>query len=596
MSIDMTEVLFNDLVKEINRNNCVVFVGAGLSQEAGLPDWKSFMEDMLNWGIGHGVRLTPEDKDDLKRLIDKGDYRQFAQEMREKMGNSEFLKFMNATFRKDDIKPTKAHELLVQIPFASAITTNYDVLLETAYTQKMGNMPRIYTHKSYPELSCSIAAGSYYILKAHGDIDEIETVILSRKDYQNLLNNTAYCQHMGAVFMQKTVLFIGFDFANDLMDLLDELGVSLREYGANWYALMESSGVSHGDPERFRKNYKINIITCESPGKDHREGYEFLTKLMETCKPEPHSTIQNQYDVFIAEVSSSLADMRKGLIARLAEKKITVHPDIAHSDKLHEYEHATINALKNTRLSIHLLNNQGGDEISGEKETYPQKQAKLGLQHSQSQLVWIHEDVDTERIDDEQQKLLIEELENTEKENYDFQKGIYIDEVLETITDSLNGSVTTEEDIPSHTIPPLTNVLLDTNKIDSDFVLDIQRSLLDKNILPLVNQVVEGPKNRIDAIENLLQLAHAVVIIYGKAEEIWVHSRVILAMNLSVSRKVRIRTICIYLAAPPKKDSISKTFEQDYPLLKLHSLDNQRGFNSGSLEPLYDALKVVNCE
>jgi len=294
MGIDIPD----DLIEEINRKNCVAFVGAGLSRGAGLLGWGGLMEDMLDWATGHGVTLTPEAKDELKSLLDSGKYLLVAQEMRERMGNNDFREFMDATFRKPGLKPTKAHEILVQIPFASAITTNYDVLLESAYTVQKGIMPLTFTHTNNAQLAAALGEGSFYIFKAHGTIDDIETVILGRRDYQELLHNSAYRRHLETVFMTKAVLFLGYSLTDhDLMIMLDELSAIFKGYGVRRYALMEASGVSGIERERFRRDYNINIIPYESPGRDHREVSEFLAELLDRSKkPESLSSMQEVYE------------------------------------------------------------------------------------------------------------------------------------------------------------------------------------------------------------------------------------------------------------------------------------------------------------
>jgi hypothetical protein len=43
-----------DLVDQIARGKGAVFVGAGLSQGAGLPSWVDLLRQMLDWSEKHG--------------------------------------------------------------------------------------------------------------------------------------------------------------------------------------------------------------------------------------------------------------------------------------------------------------------------------------------------------------------------------------------------------------------------------------------------------------------------------------------------------------------------------------------------------------
>ena len=50
-----------------------------------------------------------------------------------------------------------------------------------------------------------------YILKSHGDIDDIESIILTREDYAKLYQDTSnIAQTLKTLFLTRTVIFVGF--------------------------------------------------------------------------------------------------------------------------------------------------------------------------------------------------------------------------------------------------------------------------------------------------------------------------------------------------------------------------------------------------
>ena len=59
-----------DLVDQIARGKGVVFVGAGLSQGAGLPGWPALLRQMLDWSEKQRKRLA--DRAALEGCIDSG--------------------------------------------------------------------------------------------------------------------------------------------------------------------------------------------------------------------------------------------------------------------------------------------------------------------------------------------------------------------------------------------------------------------------------------------------------------------------------------------------------------------------------------------
>jgi SIR2-like domain len=273
-----------DLVDQIARGKGAVFVGAGLSQGAGLPGWPGLLRQMLDWSEKHGKELS--DREELEHYIDNGELLLVAEEMRERLGKDHFRRFMAEIFRKPGLKPTAAQMLLPQIPFAAALTSNYEVLLESAYTVARGAMPHVFTHEDYPELSAALRTGEFYVLKVHGTIDRIQTLVLGQSDYREVMHaNLPYRQHLTTLFSSMTVLFLGFGLTDpDILLLLDELRVTFKDYTGKHYALMSIRNVPAIKQKRFEKDFGIEIIPYTPAQPDHPEVHIFLIDLMQQVK------------------------------------------------------------------------------------------------------------------------------------------------------------------------------------------------------------------------------------------------------------------------------------------------------------------------
>jgi hypothetical protein len=273
-----------ELVDQIARDNCVVFVGAGLSQGTGLPGWPALLRQMLDWSEDHGVELA--DRAELEGYIKDGDLRLVAEEMRERLGKDDFRRFMAEVFRKPGLQPTVVHKLLPEIPFTAALTSNYDTLLESAYTLARGTIPHVFTHTDHPELSAALRSCEFYVLKVHGTVDRIQTVVLGRSDYRKVMHaNPTYRQCLTVLFSVKTVLFLGFGLTDpDLLLLLEELRGRFRDYTGKHYALMNTREVPAIKQRRFESDYGIQIIPYTSSTPDHPEVQMFLASLVEEVR------------------------------------------------------------------------------------------------------------------------------------------------------------------------------------------------------------------------------------------------------------------------------------------------------------------------
>lgn len=55
------------LIDDLINDRCVVFVGAGLSQDAGLPGWSKLLNRMIDWAEENNINVN--DKSELRSLI-----------------------------------------------------------------------------------------------------------------------------------------------------------------------------------------------------------------------------------------------------------------------------------------------------------------------------------------------------------------------------------------------------------------------------------------------------------------------------------------------------------------------------------------------
>jgi SIR2-like domain len=266
-----------ELAQRTISGKCVAVVGAGLSRGAGLPDWAGALKSVLDWAESQGHPIC--DRECIADLIkDKtSDLLMIAAELAEQLGPTRYRQALNAVFRPRGARPTEAHENLVSVPFAGVITTNYDKLIETAYAATGSSPPLVCTHAQAPELSAIMAGEGAFILKAHGDIDQIETVILGRKNYQELLTNEAYNRCMSLLCSQYTWLFLGFSLTDpDFRLTLDSCRAAFGGHTVNHYAIMPGSEAGPIHRRRFEKDYGITILTYKPSTQLHPEVALFI--------------------------------------------------------------------------------------------------------------------------------------------------------------------------------------------------------------------------------------------------------------------------------------------------------------------------------
>jgi len=161
------------------------------------------------------------------------------------------------------------HEKLLDIPFSAILTTNYDKLIEHAVANRNSKIPPVFTNRDTPTLSRRLAENEFFILKAHGDIERPETIVLSSKDYtDHVFGNLPFIQFLQRLLTAKSVLFIGTSFTEPyILRLLEETRCLTAGVGLQHFALLPHAGIIRSRLLRDRYNVSVinyDAVACDS--------------------------------------------------------------------------------------------------------------------------------------------------------------------------------------------------------------------------------------------------------------------------------------------------------------------------------------------
>jgi hypothetical protein len=273
------------LIEAIKERKCALFVGAGLSQGAGLPGWRNLLEQVILRASGskeEGNKIVRSRKGQLRKLLEfPHQYLNLAQELSDLLTPTDFRKILVEIIKEKDVKPSIAHMELTKIPFSLVITTNYDKLLEKAYSiSRGGDPPTVYTHQDPEDFPRDFYKGDFFILKAHGTIDKQTGLIITHRDYRQIVRGSfGYRLLLAAVFATRTVFFVGASLNDpELRLLLDEVNDAFQGRGPENYALVPSPEVTDVDVNRWSRDYNVKCLRYQ-PTKGHPEVVEFLKKI-----------------------------------------------------------------------------------------------------------------------------------------------------------------------------------------------------------------------------------------------------------------------------------------------------------------------------
>lgn len=262
---------------------CGIFVGAGLSRAAGLPDWSGLLRALVDKAKADHSITASKAAECYELAKDSSKYLILAEEMREVMG-AEFNTSIEELFERDEITPTQSHDLLISLKKNKfIITTNYDMLIEKSFA-KDGKLMTAYKYYEANSVQRSLYKREFFLLKAHGDAKtSAERIVLTGKDYRNLLHKQlGYQSALQSIFTMYSVIFVGSSLRDpELNLLLNYITSAFPEGGIPHYALMPMDEVGNTEKDRWRKDYNIQIIPISSENnfEDIRRFFEYLVEL-----------------------------------------------------------------------------------------------------------------------------------------------------------------------------------------------------------------------------------------------------------------------------------------------------------------------------
>jgi hypothetical protein len=292
----------------------------------------------------------------------------------------------------------------------------------------------------------------------------------------------------------------------------------------------------------------------------------------------------NSFTVYMAEVADTLRRAKKRISAELVKKGLRVIDSPPLSDS-QTYDEKTLEAIRSAQLSIHLLDEIPGREVTDDPSSwYTQRQCEMAMNEPVPQLIWMPNELIPEELD-----------EFTEPKYKEFLQGIYegtvsgkefefVQGAKSSLPRQIGDYVAHIEESQKKQLKeegPL-SVLLDTHNTDHMYALDLGKTLLEHNIIPLINPQEDDPRKNIEALENRMSQVKKLVFLYGKVSKEWVLARMNAALQLIINNGYPIEDFFIYMA-PPHKEADAININQR--LLKVSIVN-------GSTDPSIDTAAV----
>jgi hypothetical protein len=185
---------------------------------------------------------------------------QVAQEYERRFGRVQLIEAVRRALHLDDARPGKSQVAFCQLPFDTVYTTNFDLLLEAAYSASGRPFRSLVGELQLPFHAGQTATS---IIKMHGDLGHEEHIVVTQKDYDRFLE--AYpviATHLSAMLITRTPLFIGYSLTDpDFLSIREVVKSRLGQFERMSYVVQFDASGSDVEAAFGRHVHIINLLS-----------------------------------------------------------------------------------------------------------------------------------------------------------------------------------------------------------------------------------------------------------------------------------------------------------------------------------------------
>lgn len=266
-----------------------LFLGSGVSRDSGFSSWKAL--------------LTPCADDLGIEMGSQPDLYSIAQYYSNRHSDAELRRLVHGTIsRFADTNPTL--DALLDIPFGSFWTTNYDKLIEQGLSKRMIGHNMIFDDRNLASISSDMRVNVY---KLNGDVTEPNSMVITKEDYEHYATrHPLFLSFLKRELVSSTFLFVGYSFSdahvlNCLHSLAEFLGTGCNCH----YAIMLVDDQVTAETEYFFEDlhtrYKVKCLAMKK-----EEIPELIRRLVQKVR-EKKVFISGAFDT-VSEVDNQFAD------------------------------------------------------------------------------------------------------------------------------------------------------------------------------------------------------------------------------------------------------------------------------------------------
>ena len=247
-----------NLIEELAYKRALLVLGSGVSatsqNDEGLSPktWSKFLEDAKSLMENKNCEVTFVDK-----MIAEKNYLMALQTIYADCDSGVYSDFLKKEFTRPKFQPSPVHQAIKEIDSKIVITTNFDKIYDNLCAED-GFV--ICDHKDTQKIISNIKSPENVIIKAHGSIDDVNSIIFTGEQYYNSKRKyPEFYKLLEALFLTHTVIFLGYSLSDpDINLILENIINSSSETNPHYVVVKE--GISKQIREHWKRTYNISCL------------------------------------------------------------------------------------------------------------------------------------------------------------------------------------------------------------------------------------------------------------------------------------------------------------------------------------------------
>ena len=270
-----------DLINDIARRKCVLYLGSGVSANSvSVNDltqhpatWEAFLKKIMK---KHSDELTAQIAI-IDQLLEKKDYLTACEIIVNQIGEVGFGDDAASEFRRPGFQYSAIHEVIYGLDSRIVITPNIDKIYELC--ANINSNSTVVIKKYYEDIAPLLRKSDFLIIKAHGCVDDPQNIVFTHEQYNRARYKYAtFYRILDALLLTNTFIFIGCGLTDpDIQLTLEKYNFSFPSCNPHYFITSKGS-VNDDIAKSLLKNRNIKILVYDNLDGSHSE---LLTELQQ---------------------------------------------------------------------------------------------------------------------------------------------------------------------------------------------------------------------------------------------------------------------------------------------------------------------------